>query len=99
MFVCFYLQDDRKARDVYDSIRAWTCKIGRIEKLYAFSYQPQGKEKEMGKVKGGGWSVYDPMREWRRLGVGDGKGGNWRVSRVNHDYQVRVDGTRMQKDR
>src|SRR6185437_2540158 len=25
-FACFYLNDDRKARDVYDSIRAWTCK-------------------------------------------------------------------------
>ena len=86
-FVCFYFQDDKKARDVYDSIRAWTCKLGRIEKLYAFSYQPQGPEKD---IVPSGWSVYDPMREWRRMGIGEGEKNNtWRISSINTDYQVR----------
>ena len=85
-FICLYFQDDKKARDVYDSIRAWTCKLGRIEKLYAFSYQPQGSEKD---VVPSGWSVYDPMKEWRRMGVGEGeKNKNWRISKINSDYQV-----------
>ena len=44
-YVCFCFDNERKARDVYDSIRAWTCKLGRIEKLYAFSYQPQKPER------------------------------------------------------
>ncbi|RMZ75566.1 hypothetical protein DV737_g5235, partial [Chaetothyriales sp. CBS 132003] len=87
-FVCFYLADDRTARDVYDSIRAWTCKLGRIEKLYAFSYQPQPPERD---VTPNGWAVYDPAKEWARMGVGAGIGGgehnkNWRISRINADY-------------
>lgn len=70
---------------MYDSIKAWTCKLGRIEKLYAFSYQPQQPEKEVD-----GWTVYDARREWRRLGVSEKsteKG--WRISTINTDYAVR----------
>jgi len=85
--VCFYFNDDRKARDAYESIKAWTCKIGRIEKLYAFAYQPQGVEKD---VVPSGWAIYDPMREWRRMGVeNESRKTNWRISRINVDYAVR----------
>lgn len=84
-FYCFYFNDDRKARDVYDSIRAWTCKLSGIEKLYAFSYHPTGPEKD---VQGKGWALYDPMREWRRMGLGDEKRQtNWRITNINKDYQ------------
>lgn len=84
MFVCFCFTDDRKARDVYDSIRAWTCKIGRVEKLYAFAYQPQQAEKNFD-----GWSLYDVKNEWKRLGVSE-KGANrgWRITSINADYSV-----------
>ncbi|KIV80362.1 hypothetical protein PV11_07864 [Exophiala sideris] len=83
-FVCFYFSDDRKARDMYDSIKAWTCKLSGIEKLYAFAYQPQGLEKD---VSPKGWAVYDPMREWRRMGIGDpSKKQQWRISTINQDY-------------
>ncbi|EXJ95905.1 hypothetical protein A1O1_01030 [Capronia coronata CBS 617.96] len=85
-FVCFYFNDDRKARDVYDSIKAWTCKLSGIEKLYAFTYQPQGPERD---VSPNGWSLYDPMREWRRMGIGhDNKKSNWRISVINQDYAL-----------
>jgi len=85
-FVCFYFNDDRKARDAYESIKAWTCKIGRIEKLYAFTYQPPGLEKD---VVPSGWAIYDPMREWRRMGVEtESRKTNWRISRINVDYAV-----------
>lgn len=59
--------------------------MGRIEKLYAFNYQPQRPEKEVD-----GWTVYDARREWRRLGVSEKsteKG--WRISNINTDYAVR----------
>lgn len=82
-FVCFYFSDDRKARDVFESIKAWTCKLGKIEKLYAFSYRPQGLERD---VVPNGWAVYDPMREWRRQGIGDGGDNRWRISKINADY-------------
>lgn len=83
-FVCFYFSSENKARDVYDSIKLWTCKIGRIEKLYAFSYQPQLPEKDFN-----GWSLYDARKEWARLGVGkEGGHPGWRISEVNIDYTV-----------
>jgi len=69
---------------VYDSIKAWTCKLGRVEKLYAFSYQPQSPEKEVN-----GWAIYDAKREWKRLGITEkGTDKGWRISRVNTDYGV-----------
>lgn len=78
--------NNNTARDVFDSIKAWTCKLGKIEKLYAFTYRPQGPERDL---TPSGWSVYDPMREWRRQGLDpDSKHGklNWRVSTINRDY-------------
>ncbi|MCJ1255359.1 hypothetical protein MMC24_003175 [Lignoscripta atroalba] len=83
-FVCFCFTDEKKARDVFESIKAWTCKLGRIEKLYAFSYQPQRPEKDVN-----GWTIYDARREWKRLGVSDkGVDKGWRISRINTDYSV-----------
>lgn len=83
-FACFYFKSESKARDAYNSIRSWTCKVGRIEKLYAFNYQPPPPELECD-----GWNVYDPMKEWERLGVGkEGVNCSWRVSRINADYSV-----------
>ena len=69
---------------MYDSIKAWTCKLGRIEKLYAFSYQPQSPEKEIN-----GWQVYDARKEWKRQGISEkGADKGWRVSEINTDYGV-----------
>ena len=83
-FVCLCFTDEKKARDVYDSIKAWTCKLGRIEKLYAFSYQPQQPEREVN-----GWEIYDARREWERLGVSEkGADRGWRMSTINMDYGV-----------
>ncbi|KAL8746560.1 MAG: hypothetical protein Q9190_001444 [Brigantiaea leucoxantha] len=81
-FVCFCFTDDKKARDVYDSIKAWTCKLGRVEKLYAFAYQPQTPEKDFN-----GWDFYKPYREWKRLGIsGKNSDKGWRISTINTDY-------------
>ncbi|KAL1961327.1 hypothetical protein VTO42DRAFT_55 [Malbranchea cinnamomea] len=81
-FVCFYIYNEANARAVYESIKSWTCKIGRIEKLYAFSYQPPPPERKFD-----GWSIYDARKEWARLGVGrpDTKSA-WRISTINIDY-------------
>ncbi|CAO1599875.1 phosphatidylinositol-3-phosphatase ymr1 [Xanthoria calcicola] len=81
-FVCFCFSDEKKAKDVYGSIKAWTCKLGKIDKLYAFTYQPQAPEKEIN-----GWGLYDARREWKRQGISEkdsDKG--WRISKLNTDY-------------
>ena len=67
---------------MYDSIKAWTTKLGKIEKLYAFTYQPQPPENAVNS-----WGFYDPMKEWRRMGLGDeSRKVNWRISKINCDY-------------
>ncbi|KAK2753653.1 hypothetical protein FQN55_000016 [Onygenales sp. PD_40] len=81
-FVCFYFPNEFKARDTYESIKSWTCKIGRIEKLYAFTYQPPLPERNIN-----GWSLYDARKEWKRLGVGEpDTNSGWRISHINLDY-------------
>ncbi|KAB8343274.1 hypothetical protein FH972_022862 [Carpinus fangiana] len=46
-FAAFHFLSEQKARDVYETIRNLTCRLGRLEKLYAFSFQPQGPEKQL----------------------------------------------------
>ncbi|KAI9856219.1 MAG: hypothetical protein M1824_005528 [Vezdaea acicularis] len=82
-FVTFHFSKTKEARDVYESIKGLTCKVGRVEKLYAFSYRPQHPEKDCN-----GWEIYDARQEWRRLGISEkdtDKG--WRVSNINSDYK------------
>lgn len=84
-YVAFHFLAESKARDVYESIKSLTCKLGRVEKLYAFSYRPQGPEKAVN-----GWTLYDARREWKRQGISDtDPDRGWRISEINTDYQVR----------
>lgn len=85
-FFAFNFLDDKQARDVYDSIRALSCKVGRLDRLLAFSYQPKPPEDQFN-----GWQIYDARREWKRLGISPkdtDKG--WRVSEINAEYKVHI---------
>ncbi|KAI5302273.1 hypothetical protein KEM56_000856, partial [Ascosphaera pollenicola] len=77
-FFCFYFVSEIDARETFESIRNFTCKVGRIERLYAFTYRPMGNE-----AKVNGWSVYDPRKEWERMAV---EKCGWRISKINADY-------------
>lgn len=83
-YFAFYFPNEKQARDVYDSIRALTCKVGRLDKLLAFSYQPKPPEDQQN-----GWDIYDARREWKRLGISpkDTEKG-WRISEINIEYKV-----------
>ena len=84
VFVAFHFVSEHQARDVYDSIKSLTCKLGKIEKLYAFSYRAQGPEKEVN-----GWDVYDARREFKRQGISEkNTDRGWRISKINVNYQV-----------
>lgn len=81
-FLTFNFEDDKQARDVFESIKGATCRVGSIDKLYAFLYEPQPIEK---KIKG--WDIYDAKAEWKRLGISDkGVDRGWRISKINLDY-------------
>lgn len=69
---------------MFDSIKSWTCRIGRVDKLYAFSYQPQQPEKYVN-----GWSIYDARKEFHRMGISEKESDKgWRLSYSNSDYSV-----------
>ncbi|KAG6002987.1 hypothetical protein E4U21_002462 [Claviceps maximensis] len=81
-FVTFNFADNEVAREAFDFIKARTCKLGTVEKLYAFSHKPLRHEEEMN-----GWDCYDPKAEFRRQGISEklpDKG--WRVTNINQDY-------------
>ncbi|PVH86885.1 phosphatases II [Cadophora sp. DSE1049] len=81
-FLTFNFVDDRQARDAFESIKGATCKLGSIEKLYAFSYEPPPPEKKIN-----GWELYDAKAEWKRQGISDkGVDRGWRISKINIDY-------------
>lgn len=81
----FNFLDEKDARNVYDSIRALSCKIGRLDRLLAFVYQPNPPESEVN-----GWQIYDARKEFKRLGISpkDSEKG-WRISEINSEYKVR----------
>lgn len=81
-YVTFNFVDSEVARDVFEFIKARTCKLGSVEKLYAFSHKPLKHERQVN-----GWDLYDPRREFRRQGISEkmpDKG--WRVTHINKDY-------------
>ncbi|EKD20199.1 protein phosphatase [Drepanopeziza brunnea f. sp. 'multigermtubi' MB_m1] len=81
-FITLNFADDKQARDVFESIKNATCKLGSIEKLHAFSYDPVPPEKKIN-----GWELYDAKAEWKRQGISDkGVDRGWRISKINTDY-------------
>ncbi|KHO00823.1 protein phosphatase [Metarhizium album ARSEF 1941] len=81
-FVTFTFVDNDVAREAFDFIKSRTCKLGTVERLYAFSHRPLKNEREMN-----GWDFYDPKAEFRRQGISaklPDKG--WRVTTINKDY-------------
>ncbi|KAF5018369.1 hypothetical protein F66182_9656 [Fusarium sp. NRRL 66182] len=81
-FVTFNFIDSEAARETFDFIKSRTCKLGTVEKLYAFSHKPLKNEREVN-----GWSAYDPKAEFRRQGISEklaDKG--WRITHINKDY-------------
>lgn len=81
-FYTLNFPDDKAARETFEIIKSATCKLGSIERLYAFSYKAHGVEKQIN-----GWDVYDPKAEWKRLGISEkGIDRGWRLSKMNHDY-------------
>ncbi|KAI0816366.1 protein-tyrosine phosphatase-like protein [Xylaria sp. FL0064] len=78
----FLFANETAARETFEYIRARSCRLGSIEKLYAFSYQPLKAEKPFN-----GWSLYDPRAEFRRQGISTKSvDRGWRISLINKDY-------------
>lgn len=78
----FNFADNDAARDAFEFIKARTCKLGTVEKLYAFSHKPLKGERDIN-----GWQFYDPKAEFRRQGISEKlPDRGWRVTHINKDY-------------
>ncbi|KAK6205259.1 myotubularin-related dual specificity phosphatase [Scheffersomyces amazonensis] len=55
-----------------------------IQTLYAYDYQPNTLEK---KLLINGWNIYDPIQEYKRLGLLSDDDKYWRASKINHEYK------------
>jgi len=81
-FVTFNFTENEAAREAYDFIRGRTCKLGTVEKLFAFSHKPLKNEREVN-----GWEIYDPKAEFRRQGISEKLADRgWRITHINKDY-------------
>ena len=80
--MAFNFPDDRQAREAFEFIRNRTCRVGSIDKLYAFHYVPARQEKGLN-----GWELYDARAEFRRQGISEKSSDKgWRISAINSDY-------------
>lgn len=81
-FVSFNFADDKQAREAFDFIRSRTCRLGSVEKLYAFKYEEPPPEKVIQ-----GWDLYDVRAEFRRQGISEKSADKgWRISSINKEY-------------
>ncbi|KAI8960277.1 phosphatases II [Daldinia sp. FL1419] len=82
VFINFNFTDEAQGREAFEWVRNHTCRLGSIEKLYAFSYQPLKLERPFD-----GWNIYDPRVEFRRQGISTKSvDRGWRISLINKDY-------------
>lgn len=81
-FITLLFSDNKSAQDAFNFIRTRTCRLGSIEKLYAFNYKIHPKERPIR-----GWEIYDPKKEFRRQGIGEKlPDRGWRITDVNTNY-------------
>ncbi len=81
-FVTFNFASSEAAKEVFEFIKVRTCKLGTVERLFAFSHKPLKNERQVD-----GWHFYDPKAEFRRQGISEklpDKG--WRITHINKDY-------------
>lgn len=78
--VHFIVPRERDCHDIYNSLLQLS-KQAKYEDLYAFSYNPKQNDSERLK----GWEVIDLAREYKRMGVPNGK---WKLCDANRDYKV-----------
>ncbi|KAL8286894.1 hypothetical protein RQP46_003900 [Phenoliferia psychrophenolica] len=74
-----------QAEGVWDTLKGICSGVatGVLPAQYAFFYGGEKDRKGKGRA---GWDVYEPEREFRRMGVGS-RSKAWRFSKINHDFE------------
>lgn len=81
-YINLHFPDNKTATDAFNFIKARTCRLGSIDKLYAFSYRAHPKERHVR-----GWEFYNIREEFRRQGISEKlPDRGWRITDINKDY-------------
>ncbi|KAK9480148.1 protein-tyrosine phosphatase-like protein [Lipomyces japonicus] len=79
-FIAFHFQNESESKLVFETLQLLTC-LSSVDNLYAFYYHPGSAERSVNT-----WDIYDPVKEFQRLGVGS-TADAWRFTSVNENYQ------------
>lgn len=80
-YLSFNFNSNQNCKDAFDSIMKLTC-VAEVTKLYAFMYKPGSLERK----QPNGWTIYDPVKEYERMGALTGDDPAWRLTNINEDY-------------
>lgn len=70
-------QENHSRRDVFEKLQMFAFPFNHKLNLFAFHYYEEFPEN--------GWEVYDPVEEFKRLGV---ENYNWKITQINQDYMI-----------
>ncbi|XP_064636835.1 myotubularin-related protein 2-like isoform X2 [Lineus longissimus] len=70
-------QENHSRRQVFEKLTQYAFPITNKVPMFAFEFKEEYEEN--------GWSVYDPIKEFKRMGLPNE---SWRVSRANENYEV-----------
>ncbi|KAL5011392.1 hypothetical protein ScPMuIL_009943 [Solemya velum] len=72
-------QENHSRRQVFEKISTYAFPITNKKQFFAFEFtEDYGVN---------GWTVYDPMAEYRRLGIPN-TNESWRITRINENYEL-----------
>ncbi len=70
-------QENHSRRDVFEKLQQYAFPLSNKLPLFAFEYQ--------GKYQINGWSVYEPIAEYKRMGLPNE---SWRITKINENYEL-----------
>ncbi|KAG8195485.1 hypothetical protein JTE90_010789 [Oedothorax gibbosus] len=70
-------QENHSRRDVFEKLQQYAFPISNKLPLFAFEYQ--------GKYAVNGWSVYEPIAEYKRQGLPTE---SWKITKINEHYEL-----------
>lgn len=70
-------QENHSRRDVFEKLQQYAFPVSNKLPLFAFEYQ--------GKYPVNGWTVYEPIAEYKRQGLPTE---SWKISKINEHYEL-----------
>lgn len=70
-------QENHSRRDVFEKLQQYAFPCSNKLSLFAFDFQE--------KYMVNGWNVYEPMAEYKRLGV---PSESWKITKLNENYEI-----------